>query len=85
MSRIAQPRSLHTPVIMSKDDKALFAAPVEIRGEEAPPDISGVLFVQPGLVTEGINRRRQELNSTASLTFRTMRSTARSRKGGRAR
>src|SRR5580693_2520407 len=50
-------------VIMGKDEKALLRLWREKRGEEAAPDLSGVLIVQLGLVTEGLNRRWYELNS----------------------
>ena len=50
-------------VIMGKDDKALRRLWQEKRGEAAPPDLSAVLIVQLGLVTEDLNRRWYELNS----------------------
>jgi predicted phage-related endonuclease len=50
-------------VIMGKDEKALLRLWHEKRGEEAAPDLSGVLIVQLGLVTEDLNRRWYELNS----------------------
>jgi predicted phage-related endonuclease len=50
-------------VIMGKDEKALLRLWREKRGEEAPLDLSGVLIVQLGLVTEDLNRRWYELNS----------------------
>ena len=50
-------------IIMGKDEKALLRLWREKRGEEAPPDLSGVLIVQLGLVTEDLNRRWYELNS----------------------
>jgi predicted phage-related endonuclease len=50
-------------VIMGKDEKALLRLWREKRGEEAPLDLSGVLIVQLGLVTEDFNRRWYELNS----------------------
>ena len=49
--------------IMGKDEKALHRLWREKRGEEAPPDLSSVLIVQLGLVTEDLNRRWYELNS----------------------
>ena len=49
-------------IIMGKDEKALFRLWREKRGEEAP-DLSNVLLVQLGLVTEDLNRRWYELNS----------------------
>jgi predicted phage-related endonuclease len=50
-------------IIMDKDEKALHRLWREKRGEEAPPDLSAVLIVQLGLVTEDLNRRWYELNS----------------------
>ncbi len=50
-------------VIMGKDEKALHRLWREKRGEAAAPDLSGVLIVQLGLVTEDLNRRWYELNS----------------------
>ncbi|HEV2948764.1 MAG TPA: YqaJ viral recombinase family protein [Gemmataceae bacterium] len=50
-------------VIMGKDEKALLRLWREKRGEEPPLDLSGVLIVQLGLVTEDLNRRWYELNS----------------------
>jgi predicted phage-related endonuclease len=50
-------------IIMGRDEKALLRLWREKRGEEAPPDLSGVLIVQLGLVTEDLNRRWYELNS----------------------
>src|SRR5260370_12579294 len=50
-------------IIMGKDEKALLRLWQEKRGEEAAPDLSGVLIVQLGLVTEDLNRRWYELNS----------------------
>ena len=50
-------------VIMGKDGKALLRLWREKRGEEAPIDLSGVLIVQLGLVTEDLNRRWYELNT----------------------
>src|SRR3979490_1113821 len=50
-------------VIMGRDEKALLRLWREKRGEEPPLDLSGVLIVQLGLVTEDLNRRRDELNS----------------------
>jgi predicted phage-related endonuclease len=49
--------------IMGKDEKALQRLWREKRGEESPPDLSSVLIVQLGLVTEDLNRRWYELNS----------------------
>src|SRR5450759_1718219 len=50
-------------VIMGKDEKALLRLWREKRGEAAPLDLSSVLIVQLGLVTEDLNRRWYELNS----------------------
>jgi predicted phage-related endonuclease len=50
-------------VIMGKDEKALHRLWREKRGEAAAPDLSGVLIVQLGLVTEDLNRRWYELYS----------------------
>jgi predicted phage-related endonuclease len=50
-------------IIMGKDEKALQRLWREKRGEEAPPDLSSVLIVQLGLVTEDLNRRWYEQNS----------------------
>jgi predicted phage-related endonuclease len=50
-------------VIMGKDEKALLRLWREKRGEEPPADLSNVLLVQLGLVTEELNRRWYELNS----------------------
>jgi predicted phage-related endonuclease len=50
-------------VIMGKDEKALLRLWREKRGEAAAVDLSGVLIVQLGLVTEDLNRRWYELNS----------------------
>src|SRR3984893_3818395 len=50
-------------IIMGKDEKALLRLWREKRGEDAAPDLSGVLVVQLGLATEDLNRRWYELNS----------------------
>src|SRR4030081_2038847 len=50
-------------IIMGKDEKTLHHLWREKRGEAAAPDLSGVLIVQLGLVTEDLNRRWYELNS----------------------
>jgi predicted phage-related endonuclease len=50
-------------IIMGKDNKALLRLWREKRGEEAPADLSNVLLVQLGLVTEELNRRWYEVNS----------------------
>jgi predicted phage-related endonuclease len=49
--------------IMGKDEKALFRLWKEKRGEVEGPDLSDVLIVQMGLVTEDLNRRWYERNS----------------------
>src|ERR1700694_3739303 len=50
-------------IIMGKDEKGLLRLWREKRGEVAALDLSGVLIVQLGLVTEDLNRRWYELNS----------------------
>src|ERR1700730_6629629 len=50
-------------IIMGKDEKALHRLWREKRGEAATPDLSAVLIVQLGLVTEDLNRRWYELNT----------------------
>src|SRR5450631_4701911 len=50
-------------IIMGKDEKALLRLWKEKRGEEVAQDLSAVLIVQLGLVTEDLNRRWYELNS----------------------
>src|SRR6202030_4425873 len=50
-------------IIMGKDEKALLRLWREKRGEEPPLDLSDVLVVQLGLVTEDLNRRWYELNT----------------------
>src|SRR5258708_1907411 len=50
-------------IIMGKDEKALLHLWKEKRGEAAAPDLSSVLIVQLGLVTEDLNRRWYELNT----------------------
>src|SRR6202165_5354084 len=50
-------------IIMGKDKKALHRLWREKRGEGAALDLSGILFVQLGLVTKDLNRRWYELNS----------------------
>jgi predicted phage-related endonuclease len=50
-------------IIMGRDEKALLRLWKEKRGEEGPPDLSGVLIVQLGLATEDLNRRWYEQNS----------------------
>src|SRR5207302_8058154 len=72
---ISPPKQSHKPdrmnfiggsdarVIMGKDEKALLRLWREKRGEVANLDLSGVLIVQLGLVTEDLNRRWYEQNS----------------------
>ncbi len=72
---ISPPKQSHKPdrvnfiggsdarVIMGKDEKALLRLWQEKRGEVASLDLSGVLIVQLGLVTEDLNRRWYEQNS----------------------
>src|SRR4030088_2709725 len=50
-------------IIMGKDEKALHRLWREKRGEGAKLDLLGVLIVQLGGVTEGLNPRWYELNS----------------------
>ena len=50
-------------IILGKDEKALHRLWQEKRGEVEPLDLSGVLIVQLGLVTEDLNRRWYEQNS----------------------
>ena len=50
-------------VIMGKDEKALLRLCQEKRGEVASLDLSDVLIVQLGLVTEDLNRRWYEQQS----------------------
>src|SRR5258708_19810051 len=50
-------------IIMGKDEKALLRLWREKRGEAVALDLSGVLIVQLGVVTEDLNRRWYELNS----------------------
>src|SRR5882724_12796821 len=50
-------------IIMGKDEKALSRLWKEKRGEVASLDLSDVLIVQLGLVTEDLNRRWYEQQS----------------------
>src|SRR3974390_821896 len=50
-------------IITGKDEKALLRLWREKRGEVSAPDLSAVLIVQLGLVTEDLNRRWYEQNS----------------------
>jgi predicted phage-related endonuclease len=56
-------------IIMGKDEKALLRLWREKRGEEPPLDLSGVLVVQLGVVTEDLNRRWYELNSGHRVSY----------------
>src|ERR1700682_3203978 len=53
----------HAPIIMGQDEKALVRLWREKGGGEPPRDLSDVLVVQLGLVTEDLNRHWYELNS----------------------
>lgn len=55
-------------VIMGKDAKALKQLWLQKRGEAEGPDLSGVLIVQLGLVTEELNRLWYERNSGHQVT-----------------
>jgi hypothetical protein len=55
-------------IIMGQDEKALKQLWHQKRGEAVGPDLSGVLIVQLGLVTEDLNRRWFERNSGHSVT-----------------
>src|SRR3979490_961646 len=73
-------------IIMGKDEKALLRLWREKRGEAAALDLSGVLIVQLGIVTEDLNRRWYELNTGAgSLTSSGTRSSGLSLDGCHAR
>jgi predicted phage-related endonuclease len=50
-------------IIMGSDEAALLRLWREKRGEAEPEDLSGVLIVQLGLVTEELNRRWYEANT----------------------
>src|SRR5436190_2907269 len=52
-------------IIMGGDEAALIALWQQKRGEADPPDLSGNLIVQLGLVTEGLNRFWYEANVRA--------------------
>ncbi|HMF69376.1 MAG TPA: hypothetical protein VK602_17410 [Phyllobacterium sp.] len=56
-------------IIMGKDEKALLRLWKEKRGEAPVLDLSGVLIVQLGLVTEDLNRRWYELNSGNRIAY----------------
>jgi predicted phage-related endonuclease len=55
-------------IIMGKDEKALHRLWREKRGEAAALDLSGVLIVQLGIVTEDLNRRWYELNTGRQIS-----------------
>jgi predicted phage-related endonuclease len=55
-------------IIMGNDEAALLRLWREKRGEAEPEDLSGNLIVQLGLVTEGLNRRWFEANTSQVLT-----------------
>src|SRR6202158_1722099 len=55
-------------IIMGKDEKALLRLWREKRGEVAVLDLSGVLIVQLGLVTEDLNQRWYEQNSGLQIS-----------------
>src|SRR5256886_3567544 len=77
---ISPPKQSHKPdrvnfiggsdarVIMGKDEKALLRLWQGKRGEGASLDLSGVLIVQLGLVTQDLNRRWDEQNSGHRLS-----------------
>jgi len=55
-------------IIMGDDEAALLQLWREKRGEAEPEDLSGNLIVQLGLVTEDLNRRWYELNTSRVIT-----------------
>ena len=55
-------------IIMGRDEKALLQLWREKRGEVAAADLSSVLIVQLGLVTEDLNHRWYELNSGYNIS-----------------
>lgn len=55
-------------IIMGQDEAALLRLWREKRGEALPPDLSGVLIVQLGLITEDLNRRWYETQSGHRVT-----------------
>ncbi len=55
-------------IVMGKDEAALVRLWREKRGEADPPDLSGELIVQLGLVTEDLNRQWFERNSGQTVT-----------------
>ena len=55
-------------IIMGKDEEALIRLWREKRGEAEPPDLSGNLIVQLGVVTEDLNRRWYEANTGHVIT-----------------
>jgi len=54
-------------IIMGRDDAALLRLWHEKRGEVEPPDLSGSLIVQLGVVTEPLNRQWFERNTQQTL------------------
>jgi predicted phage-related endonuclease len=56
-------------IIMGSDEAALLRLWREKRGEAEPPDLSGNLIIQLGLVTEPLNRQWFERN-TPETSFR---------------
>jgi hypothetical protein len=55
-------------VILGSDDAALLRLWHEKRGEAEPEDLSGNLIVQPGMVTESLNRHWFERNTGYVIT-----------------
>jgi predicted phage-related endonuclease len=55
-------------IIMGDDEQALVRLWREKRGEVEPPDLSGNLVVQLGVVTEELNRRWYEANTGQVIT-----------------
>jgi len=55
-------------IVMGNDEAALLRLWREKRGEVEPEDLSGNLLVQLGLVTEDLNRRWYEANTSQILT-----------------
>src|SRR5260370_6791084 len=55
-------------IIMGKDEKELLRLWREKRGEAAALDPSGVLIVQLGVVTQDLNRRWYEINSSHPIS-----------------
>src|SRR5262249_17376993 len=55
-------------IIMGNDEQALLRLWREKRGEIEPKDLSGNLIVQLGVVTEDLNRRWYEANTSEAIT-----------------